>query len=309
MKFRSLLVCFLVAAAPSLAPGAANKDIAALQRDIGLLEDKITTLQKAQDAKFEQVLVLVRQSLEAAQSANSGAAAVTANVERTLKPLQETLAAPLAVMNSRLNQTSDDVHALQQSVSELAATVAGMQAKLNDIKGLVQTMQQPVAPPPGQPSAGGDTKPALPNKPSMPAGDLYMSALADFRNARYDLALQGFSEYLKFYGNENLAPNSQFYIGMIHYTAKSFDQAANDFDTVLEHYTRNSKTDEAMLYKGKALVAVGKRDDGVKEFRQLLKESPKSDPAKLACEELKNVGLGCAPATGPGRGVAKRGKK
>jgi TolA-binding protein len=309
MKFRSLLVCVLLAA-PMLAPGA-NKEIQELQRDIGLLQQQIRDLQRSQDEKFAAVMDLARKSLEAANLANNGVVAVTENVARTLRPLQESLAAPLAGINSRLTQTSDDVRALQQAMNELASTVNGLQAKLDDLKTIFRTFQQPVAPPPVQQPLSGDTKPPMPDKPSMPAGDLYMSALSDYRSARYDLALQGFNEYLKFYGTDNLAPNAQFYIGMIHYTAKSYDQAANDFDTVLEHYTRNSKTDEAMLYKGKSLVALGKRDDGVKEFRQLLKESPKSDPAKLACDELKNVGLGCAPAaTAPNRGgVAKRSKK
>src|SRR3954453_12948090 len=137
MKFSSLLVCILLAA-PALAPGA-NREIQELQRDIGLLQQQIKDLQRSQDEKLTAALDLARKSLEAANAANTGLAAVTANIERTLRPLQESLAAPLAGINSRLNQTSDDVRALQQSVGELASTMAGVQTKLNDIKSLVQT--------------------------------------------------------------------------------------------------------------------------------------------------------------------------
>jgi TolA-binding protein len=121
------------------------------------------------------------------------------------------------------------------------------------------------------------------------------------RGGKYDLALQGFNDYLKWFGEEQYAPNAQFYIGTLHYQAKNYEQAAIDFDNVLEHYTRNPKTDEAMLYKGRALMNLtGRRTDGANTFKQLLHESPKSDAARSACEELKNLGMNCTvPASRP----------
>ena len=75
---------------------------------------------------------------------------------------------------------------------------------------------------------------------------------------------------------------------MSHYATKHYDQAVNDFDAVLEHYTKNPRTAEATVYKGRSLVLLGKRDDGVKEFRQVMRDDPKSDQARMACDELKN---------------------
>jgi tol-pal system protein YbgF len=146
----------------------------------------------------------------------------------------------------------------------------------------------------------------------MSAGDLYNSALSDLRGGKYDLAMQGFTDYLKWYGNENLAPNAQFYIGTLHFQARNYEQAVTDFDNVLEHYVRNPKTDDAMLYKGRALMQVpGRRTDGANTFKELLKESPKSDAAKSACEELKTLGMNCTAPTAAGTRstAAKRGKK
>jgi len=144
----------------------------------------------------------------------------------------------------------------------------------------------------------------------MSGGDLYTSALSDMRGGKYDLAMQGFNDYLKWYGEEQYAPNAQFYIGTLHYQAKNYEQAAKDFDNVLEHYTRNPKTDDAMLYKGRALINVpGRRTDGANTFKQLLKDAPKTDAARAACEELKSLGMNCTVPGAAARTPARHPKK
>src|SRR5262249_13569053 len=158
-----------------------------------------------------------------------------------LAPLQQSVTAPLAGMNSRLNDTSNDVRTLQQNVSDLAATLTRMQQQMDDIKRLVQTIQTPPTPVPqqqGAPGPGGQPQ-ASDTRPPMSATDLYNSALSDLRGGKYDLAVQGFTDYLHWYPTEQFAPNAQFYIGMVHYQAKNYDQAVKDFDLVLEHYTYN----------------------------------------------------------------------
>lgn len=287
MKVSSFVVCVLLAI-PATA-SAASKEIQELQRDVALLQQQIRDLQSSQDKNFAAVTELARQAIDAANRANTGVAVVTANLDKTLEALRSSTTAPLAAANSRLNDMSTDVRELHQAVADQAASLARMQQTLSDIKDLVKSMQAPAPPPPGQ--TPGTT---AQSGPPMPAGDLYQQALGDYQGGRFDLAMQGFNDYLKYYPAEALAPNSQFYIGMLDYQARKYEQAVTDFDNVLEHYTRNPKTDEAMLYKGRALLQVaGRRTEGATVFRQLLKDSPKTDSARAACEELKNLGMNC----------------
>jgi tol-pal system protein YbgF len=303
MKFPSVFVCALLLAIPGSAP-AANKEMQELQRDIALLQQQLKDLQSSQDKNFAAVTELARQAIEAANRANTGVAVVTSNMEKTLEALRNSTTAPLAGMNSRLNETGNELRELHQAVADQGATLTRIQQALNDIKDLAKAAQQPVAPPPQSAApAASDTK------PTMSGGDLYTAALSDMRGGKYDLAMQGFNDYLKWFGEEQYAPNAQFYIGTLHYQAKNYEQAVTDFDNVMEHYTRNNKTDEAMLYKGRALLMVaGRRTDGAATFKQLIRDSPKSDAAKAACDELKNLGMNCtAPAT-PG-GTHAPGKR
>ena len=59
----------------------------------------------------------------------------------------------------------------------------------------------------------------------MSAKSIYESALRDRSGGNLDLASQGFQEYLRYYGNTELAPNAQFYIGQIHYDKNEFGAA------------------------------------------------------------------------------------
>src|ERR1019366_7065349 len=76
-----------------------------------------------------------------------------------------------------------------------------------------------------------------PDTPTISAQDLYANANRDRGGKKYDLALQEYEQYLKWYGNTALAPNAQYYIGDIHSRQKDFEAAVHDFDTVLEKYS------------------------------------------------------------------------
>jgi tol-pal system protein YbgF len=307
MKSRSLLICVLLAA-PVLAP-AASKEIQELQRDVALLQQQIKDLQRSQDEKFATVTELARQAIEAANRANTGVAVITSSIDKNLREQTDKVTAPVLGIGTRVNEMGGDVRTLQQAVGDLTALLGRMQAQLTDISNSIKVMQAPPAPPPaaanptGAAPAGGTT-----DMPPMPAQRLYETARGDYTSGKYDLAVQEFADYLKYYGATDLAPNAQFYIAMIHYGQKNYDVAVSEFDTVLEKYPDNNKTAESLLYKGRALVKIpGHKTDGASEFMEVIKRFPKSDEAVQACNERKALGLNCgAPAAPAARTPAKR---
>src|ERR1022692_3459309 len=50
-----------------------------------------------------------------------------------------------------------------------------------------------------------------------------VSAMRDRSGGKDDLALQGFGDYLKYYGDSTLAPNAQFYIAEMHAKQNKLD--------------------------------------------------------------------------------------
>lgn len=303
MKSRSLLVCLLLAV-PALAPGA-SKEIQELQRDVAMLQQQMKDLQRSQDEKFAAVIELSRQSIEAANRANTGVAVISSNIEKNLRDQTEKVATPVLGLSTRLNEMGGELRTLGQAVSDLTALMNRMQVQLADINSAVKVMQSPAAAPPNQPGQAS----AASDVPPMPATKMYDAALGDYRGGKYELAVQEFADYLKYYGNTDYAPNAQYYIAMIHFVQGSYEAAVKEFDMVLEKYPDNNKTAESLLYKGLALVKMtGRKTDGANEFMEVIRRYPKSDQAVQACTERKKLGLNCgAPATS-GRTPAKRKK-
>jgi len=304
MKARILLVCVLLAT-PVLAP-AASKEIQELQRDIALLQQQIKDLQRSQDEKFAGVTELARQAIEAANRANTGVAVIQNSIDKNLKDLQGSVAAPVVGLGSRLNSINDNITTLTQAVSDLTSTLNRMQSQINDIKQQLAVMSQPVQPPqntqptPGggpAPSGGGSMPGASAPCPTGSSTETYNAALRDYQGGKSDLAIQEFGEFLRCFGNTDYAPNAQYYIAYYHYGQHDYATAAREFDIVLEKYTDNPKTAPALLYKGRALAQLdGHKTEATNEWIQLIQRYPKAPEAKSACEDLKSFGRNCPAA-------------
>ena len=299
MKSRSLSILILLAL-PALAP-AASREIQELQRDVGLLQDQVKALQKSQDdkmmaltEKLTALQVLAQQSVDAANRANTGVAVIQNGSSQNLKDLENKVVAPVAGLSARVDQMSTDFRTLQQAVSDLTTLMGKLQAQITDLSNAVKVIQTPAAPPPSSSGAGGP--PAASNEqPAVPASQLYADAMRDKSSGKLDLALDEFSKYLKWYGDTSLAPNAQYYIASIHYSQGDYDNALQEFDTVLEKYPEktNNKIPDALYYKGMTLVKLGRRTQGAEEFLELLKRFPNHDLARQACSQRVSMGLKC----------------
>jgi tol-pal system protein YbgF len=143
-------------------------------------------------------------------------------------------------------------------------------------------------PPSGAATGGG----------SAPSADtLYSNGLRDITGGNYDLARKEFQDYLKYYGDTDLASNAQFYLGEIAYKQKQYQQAVSEFDKVLTNYPRSFKLQPAHLRKGMALIELGQKTQGVRELRDVIRHNPNTDEDRLARAKLKELGVAVtAPA-------------
>ncbi len=312
MKSRSLSILVLLAL-PALAP-AASREIQELQRDVGLLQDQVKALQKSQDdkmmaltEKLTALQVLVQQSLDAANKANTGVAVIQSGSSQNLKDLENKVVAPVAGLSTRVDQMSNNFATLQQAVSDLTTLMSKLQAQITDLSNAVKIIQTPAAPPPSSSSGAGGPPAASNDVPAVPAAQLYADASRDRQSGKLDLALKEFSDYLRWYGDTALAPNAQFYIASIHYAQGDYENALQEFDTVLEKYPEktNNKIPDALYYKGMTLVKMGRRTQGAEEFLELLKRFPNHDLARQACSQRVQMGLKCTTS----RAAAPKGSR
>jgi tol-pal system protein YbgF len=135
--------------------------------------------------------------------------------------------------------------------------------------------------------------------PAPPVDQLYQGGVRDYNGAKYDVAAGEFGDVLKYYPQDNLAGNAQFYLGEIAYRQGDFKNAIKNYDAVLEQFPGNPKAPAAQLRKGEAELSLNQRDAGVRDLRSLIQRYPQSPEAAQARSRLNGLGIRITPAAKP----------
>src|SRR5579864_3356543 len=288
----SRTVVLLVALAP-LTIGA-SKEIVELQRDVATLQDQITKLQKELDEKLLVMQDRLQQTLDGVNKTNTAVALVERGFNEAMKQQQASVSAPVLSVTQKLDQMSEDFRAVRESVLDIKNRMGKLDAKMADLQNLINTIKAPPPPPPGATSPSG--APGVPDAQSGPpagmsAEVLYTNAVRDQTTGKYDLAMQEFNDYLKYFSNTQFASNAQFYLGDIYYKRQDYPNALQAFDNVLERFPDGNKTADAHYMKGVVLMALGRNDSAAREFRDVYSSYPDTDLAAKAKARLKDLGL------------------
>jgi tol-pal system protein YbgF len=268
----ALLSTVCLAAAPAW---GANKDMVQLQTQVQQLQEQMTAMQRGFDERMGVMKNLVEQDTDAVNK-----------VANALNGLQATLAKQQSDGGSKVDQLSGQIQALNDTMDELKARLAKVSKQLEDMQAAQQSLGAQQAQAQAQQKAMADA----------PAPDvLYNNAVRDYNGAKNDLALQEFSDYIKFYPNTDLAGNAYFYLGEIQFRQGNYQQASQSYDAVLQNFPSGNKAASAQLKKGFSLIELGKQDDGVSELRHLIQRYPRSPEALQARERLRKLGV---PASG-----------
>ena len=133
----------------------------------------------------------------------------------------------------------------------------------------------------GARSAGGTTSP----------DELYRSAYEDYMRGNYDLAADGFGEYMRRWPNTELTDNALYWIGECYDAQEMPQEALTTFSKVLEDYPTSDKAAAAQLKKGLIYLKMGDQGQGVVNLQYVVYEHPGTREADLAREQLRSLGL------------------
>ncbi len=266
--FLALLVLLGLGVVPAW---GVNKDMVQLQTQVQQLQEQMTAMQRAFDERMGVMKNLVEQDTDAV---NKVAGALTA--------LQTTLQKQQTDSGTHTDQLSGQIQALNDTMDEIKVRLAKVTKQLEDM----QAAQQSLAAQQATQQAQQAAQAAAP-----PPDVLYNNGLRDYNGDKNDVALQEFSDYIKFYPNTDLAGNCYFYLGEIQFKQGNYQPAVQSYDQVLQNFPSGNKAASAQLKKGFALLELGKQDDGVSELRHLIQRYPHSPEALQARDRLRKVGV------------------
>ncbi|HYO74904.1 MAG TPA: tol-pal system protein YbgF [Thermoanaerobaculia bacterium] len=279
MKLLPLLV--VTAAALAAAGCVSTEDFEASQRQISELQEELANIKRTASSKEEVQNVNVRIAEQTEMLLKSNATLVT-KVGEMDDRIQNTQGA-VEQATHRLDQISTQISQTRRDMEELRATVTAVQAQ-------AQAAAAPAATGTGTPATGQVTVPAT----AMPAGDpnqTYQAAYRDYQRGNFDLAIEGFREFLQTSADSDLADNANYWIAESLFSQKKYREAIQEFDAVVNRYPKSDKVPGALLKKGYAYISVGERAQGVVQLQYVLHEHPRSQEASLARQRLKQLGI------------------
>jgi tol-pal system protein YbgF len=290
--------------------GAVNRDMVELQQQVSQLLQGQQDLRSAVDSNSASIKTLVQQSLDSVGKMNEQMAAV----QKAVQEVQANTGARIDSMTQQTQGISDNVQDVQARVGKLAQ-------QLNDVQNTLQSIDAKVsggaptaaasgfpngggapsnAPTPGSgagPSSNNAGAPGGAGAPLAPisADTLYQNALRDYTSGKYDLSQQEFSDYIRNFPANDLASNSQFYLGEIAYAQNDFKDAIAAYNVVLDNYPKSFKLAASLLKRGLAELELGMKASGIRDLREILRRFPGSDEARRAQAKLREVGATATP--------------
>lgn len=124
------------------------------------------------------------------------------------------------------------------------------------------------------------TKPSTPVDPD----ELYNTAYLDYTRSNYDVAIEGFKRYLKYFPDTELSDNAQYWIGECYYTKKLYPDAVLEFEKVITNYPQGNKVISAIYKTGLAYESMNEIKKAKEYYKRVFDNYPNTPEAKLAQE-------------------------
>ena len=276
-SFRSVVRASAPLAGALLLVGCVTgSDIEGIHRHVGDVEKRVDALARQSSSKEEvaqlndnlgkQVATLLR--------SNADLGAKFGDLTREL----QTLAGKLEDANRRLAQLSQ----------QLAETQARMAAGSPDSPTTIVVEPGTGAVPPG-PATPVSGAPA-PRGGSPSPADLYAQAPAAYQRGQYELAREGFDDYVERYPRTDLSDDAQYWAGESLLAQRKPREAITAFEKLFKTWPQSDKAPAAHLKKGVAHLDLGEKAQAIVQLQFVVHEYPTSDEAKSARQRLRALG-------------------
>jgi tol-pal system protein YbgF len=251
----------LLAAGPAT---AANRDIERLAVQIATLQGQVAEIQRGSEESRAELRRLTELIAEQNALLKKGVA--------DRRQQDEAVAASLKDLGDRVAEVAEALDAIQAQATPLLTPLPAADAA-------------PGAQPMG-PATPGGAPGSAPAGPVPAPRELYSQAYADFARGNYDLAVQGFAEYIRNYPGTDFTDNAQYWIGECLYGKKMYAEAIEAWNTLFKDYPASDKIPDGRVKKGMALERLGRKSQALVEYRYVVDRYPNSQAARIARERL-----------------------
>jgi TolA-binding protein len=237
--------------------------------DVLNLTNSVKQLQASADTRNAEISNLLQQVLSRFASIDAGFHKVDAAIS-TIRSENEKTAQGL----KGLQELKSSVDALRSTFTE---STQGLQQEVVALQNLVKGVKDQVA--------AGQTV----ETPLATAAQTYNEAEASYNQGFYDLAINGFREFLRNYPRDIRSQMAQVRIGDSFSAQRKFDQALIEYEMASQNYPDGDRTCVALYKKGLTLVELKQNPQAIATLNAVVKECSGTPEAASAADAVKRV--------------------
>jgi tol-pal system protein YbgF len=274
---------FLVLTArPALAQ---RRELQQMAADIRILQEQAQLLQNA--------VATLTEALKAVNTRIDEQTAVTRKTYADAKLQSDTMGSDIRVVRERVDDTNVRITALSQEIDSLRDAVASMPVPTAPPIDPTLAGVPPETAPGAAPGAAAAGAPAVPAPAPAVTGPnalspsrLYDLAWADYTAGNYDLAVEGFSGYVRSFPRSEFADNAQYYIGESYYQRGKLAEAVDAFGRVISTYPKSDVAGQAYYKRGLCYERLNQPERAREAYEYLVKTLGETDAGRLAKQRL-----------------------
>ena len=233
---RCLSVGVLLFLTAGLAAAGAKEEYIRLQNDIMTVQNQIRMLQKSVDESGAVSKTLMEQLI-------NQMSAITRIVDQLNSRQEEQSRAG----DENIEDLINSIRALASKIDDQSVKIANLTRSLEATQTSLEEMKS--RRPKSETTPDGKPLP-------LPADQLYSLAYNDYIQGNFELAVQGFLDFLANYKESELADNAQYYIGDCYFNQGRHTDAVEAFNQVISLFPKGDKAPAAVLKSGLAHLSL-----------------------------------------------------
>ncbi len=270
------LLALVVAALAATPASAANKEHQQLMADIRMLQEQTQLLQN--------LLGTLNESIKA--------------VNTRLDEQSNGMRKAFADQKLAIDNLTGDLRIVREKVDDNNVRIGSLREELDALRQTVhQTMTRPTSTDTsgalpdagGAPGAPGSTSPGPAPSAGTSPDNLWQMAYADYTLGQWDLAIQGFESFMRYFPKSDRAAEAQVKIGASHDMAGNKVKALDAFDKAIRDYPNAAAIPDAYYRKGVVLLGLKQPDKAKEAFEFVARKYPESAAGGLAREKLDQM--------------------
>jgi tol-pal system protein YbgF len=200
------------------------------------------------------------------------------------------LATDIQLLQGKLEENNFRITEMAQKLDDKSVRIAELSSRIEELETKVKLLSTGTGTIAAGQSAMAMEKDKKAASKTIEPSEAYRQAKNDYDKGNFDLALEGFQNFIVQFPDASQTDAAQYWVGECYYAKKSFGKAIDAFSKVLKNYPRSEKVPGAKLKIGFSYLNEKNTAKAKEYLNRVIKEHPHTTEAQIAKDRLRKIG-------------------